>query len=247
MNSFKARGIVLKEIFVGESDKINILLLKEYGKISVSAKGARRAKSKLIAGTSLFSYSDFIIEKGKKYFYISQVEPIENFYNLRNDINVLSYGLYFLEIIEKTIMENIQCDEILKLVIKTLPVLSKNTMSLKLVSNIFEIKYLQLQGYMPEISDCIYCNKRVYPEIYFTIDGIICKDCINHKKDYLKISYSTLYTLQYILSADLKNLFNFNISDIILNELNTVSQKLLNEHFNLDFKAHKFIKELEKF
>ena len=42
----KIRGIVLKEVFVGESDKIITILAKDYGKISISAKGARKPTGK---------------------------------------------------------------------------------------------------------------------------------------------------------------------------------------------------------
>lgn len=245
MLTIKAKGIVLKEIYLKESDKIIIVFLKGYGKMSVSAKGARKPNSKLMAGTAIFTYSDFVIYKGKKYFNLIQAENIESFYNIRNDIITLSYASYFVELTEKTILENVSCDEILLLLIKTLNVLSKNKINPKLISVIFEFKFLQLNGYMPEINNCVYCKKHINnKEIYFGNEGLLCSNCFKHISC-IKISDTALYTLKYILSSNLNNLFNFNISDTALNQLNQISDIFIKSHLNLNLKTYDFLKEIE--
>ena len=57
------RGIVIKETFSGDSDKYIIIFAKDIGKVSVFAKGARKLKSKFLAGTALFTYGDFIVKE----------------------------------------------------------------------------------------------------------------------------------------------------------------------------------------
>ena len=49
-------GIVLKERAYSETSKIIYLLTKEYGYISVLAKGARQIKSNLRSVTTKFTY-----------------------------------------------------------------------------------------------------------------------------------------------------------------------------------------------
>lgn len=153
MATFKGRGVILKESGIGESDKILTLLLKDLGKISVSARGAKKPKSKFLAGTQLFTYADFIIFNGGKFFSITQIDVIENFYALRNDFERLCYAHYFVELCEKTILENLPCDDILLLLLKSLSHLSKGRIPVLLIAAAFECKYLQFYGYAPEPED----------------------------------------------------------------------------------------------
>ena len=50
----KTKGIVLREVKTGESDRILTILTPDSGMISAAAKGAQRLKSKLFAATGLF-------------------------------------------------------------------------------------------------------------------------------------------------------------------------------------------------
>ena len=52
-------GIVIREVQVGEADKIVHLLTDRAGIVSASAKGAMRVKSKLVSATGLLTYSSF--------------------------------------------------------------------------------------------------------------------------------------------------------------------------------------------
>lgn len=58
-------GIVLRRTDYGEADRILNLLTPDQGKISLMAKGVRRAKSKLAGGIELFSVSSITYIKGR--------------------------------------------------------------------------------------------------------------------------------------------------------------------------------------
>ena len=53
MGTEKLRGIVLREQAKGESNKQIVLLAQGVGRVLLSARGARRAKSKLLAATAM--------------------------------------------------------------------------------------------------------------------------------------------------------------------------------------------------
>ena len=89
------RGIVIKETFSGDLDKYIIIFAKDIGKVSVFAKGARKLKSKFLAGTALFTYGDFIVKESRGKYYLDSVDIIENFYGLRNDIYISLWDLFF--------------------------------------------------------------------------------------------------------------------------------------------------------
>ena len=244
MSSFKARGIVLREVYVGEYDKILTLLLKDIGKVSVSARGVRKPKSKLMSATTLFCYADYIIYTGGKYYSISQADTIDGFYNLRNDLETLAYGTFFLELIDKTILEDNPANDILHLLIKSLYQLTKSTVPPQLIARIFELKYLQYNGYTPQTNCCVICGNNT-DNLSISSEGIVCENCINLSSYTKQISHTCLYTINYILSSDLDHLFTFSVSDDTLKQLKAVNELLFNTHISVKLKSYDFIKELE--
>lgn len=248
MGTFKARGIILKETLVGDKDKSLNILLKDYGKFTIWAKNSRNTKSKLMSGSSIFSYADFIIYDNGKNLSLNQIDLIENFYNLTEDLDCLAYGTYFLEFIDKNTCEANPINNIMLLLLKSLLILSKSkVIPPKLIAKIFEIKFLQFNGYMPIVNNCTYCNKYIQNEknIFWGINGSICESCKKNELYTFKINNTVLYTLNYILSSKIDNLYNFNISNEILDNLSLISKRLLNEHLYINLKSKDFIEQIE--
>ena len=89
-----------------------------FGKISCVAKGARRPKSALLAGTQMFCFGEYLVYKGSQTYHINSVEPIEVFYNLRIDLDKLKYAIHINKIIQDVTEENENCYRILQLFLK---------------------------------------------------------------------------------------------------------------------------------
>ena len=68
-------GVVLRETPLGETGKRLVVLAKDLGKITVSAKGAKSAKSRLSAPSQMFTKCTDTKHKYSKY---SQAAPNEN-------------------------------------------------------------------------------------------------------------------------------------------------------------------------
>ena len=69
MEPLKVNGLIIREISVGESDKLVTILTDTMGKITVSCKGVRNIKSKRIAASQLFSYGEFLLSvRASKYY-----------------------------------------------------------------------------------------------------------------------------------------------------------------------------------
>ena len=66
MASIKINGIVIAENNMGDYDKMLTILTPGMGKISCGAKGARRPKSLLMAGTQFLCFADYLIYKGNE-------------------------------------------------------------------------------------------------------------------------------------------------------------------------------------
>ena len=207
-STFKARGVIIKETLVRESDKILTILTKEYGKISVSAKGAKNPKSKFLVA-QLFSYCDFVIYKGRSFYSLAQVDLIESFYNLRLDYDRLNTAYQIIKQIDTWSIGEFLPDEnreILLLLLKALLKLSKMERDFELIRLLFGFKFLQLTGFSPQIEG-----------VYFYTE---------HEK--IKLSNEVIYVLTYILESEVTRVFNIRITEKnMVKDLNLLYNKLL--------------------
>ena len=99
MGQIRTKGIVLVENNLGDYDKMVTILTPGMGKISCVAKGARRPKSLLMAGTQFLCFADYMMYKGNNTYNINSCETIEFFYNIRTDLDKYKYAVHITKII----------------------------------------------------------------------------------------------------------------------------------------------------
>ena len=243
----KLTGIVLSTMPIGEYDKRLLLLTKEKGKIGVFAKGSRRPTSQLLSISQVFSFGEFYIYQGKTSNTITQGNLINSFQELRKDISQLSYGMYFIELLNSVTNEEEDCEEYLRLLYKTLQELIKKRLSNDLIRCIFELKTLSLFGLYPQVTECLYYDETICDDnYYFSVEqgGIVCFNNIKNIKEVIKNAGGTIYTKQYILSSELKKLYNFSVNESILYELKNILKKYINYHIGNKFKTLEVIEVL---
>ena len=120
MGIIKTKGIVLLESNMGDFDKMVSILTPDIGKIGCAAKGARKPKSPLLAGTQFLSFSDLVIYSGASSYNINSCEAIEVFYNIRTDLDKLTYASFISRLVYDVTDENQFTYKILQLLLNTL-------------------------------------------------------------------------------------------------------------------------------
>lgn len=98
-------GICLKSIDYKESDKIITLYLADYGKVAVSAKGCKNAKSKLKYATAPMCFGKYNLAK-KNRFVLIGCDSIDSFFGLSQDPLKYYCACVVLEIVDKMTMED---------------------------------------------------------------------------------------------------------------------------------------------
>ena len=231
MSSIQTKGIVLRETYTGEADKKLTILTKTYGKIAVSARGARKPKSKFMASAQLFTYSSFIIYDGGRFYSIAQADVIENFFELRADYTRLCLSQYFAEMCDKTTPYNAPCDDILHLLLISLSSLAKGVRTPLLIARAFEFKFFQLSGVAPEVEQCAICGGSLTAPIRFGADGTVC-GC--YTQPALIMSAPALSAVKYVLAADLPNIFKFCVSQGALDDMRSAARLFFRHHFDVN-------------
>ena len=237
MGTIKTNGIIISENNSGDSDKMLTMLTPGLGKISCVAKGARRTKSALLAGTQLLCFGEYLMYKGSNTYNINSCETIEVFYNIRTDLDKLKYAVHITKIIRDVTEENQNCYKILQLFLNTLYVISETDKDLNLVLSIFKLRLLSILGFTPRINECVSCKEK-NDIAYFSIkdNGFKCKACGKQDKGSIKISQSTQNAIKYIISAPAKKLFSFSLRDESLKELEILTKIYFNEKLEKEYK-----------
>lgn len=246
MAYIKTKGIILREFNTGEADKIVTIFSKSLGKLTGTAKGARRPKSKFVAGSQFLCYSDFVLYKGKDMYSINSCDIIEPFYEIRNDIIRLTYAAHAADIISDVIQENQPASKVLQLLLNTLHMLSKTDKSPELIIRIFEVRLMSILGYAPFVRGCMECGNEDITKAAFSFKkcGILCGSCKIVDKSAYDISIGTSKALNHIIYSKLTELFSFNLSQSILDELGRITKRYIKERLERDFTKLDFLKEL---
>ncbi len=237
MANIKINGIVLSESNMGDFDKMLTILTPNYGKISCVAKGARRPKSVLLAGTQMFCFGEYLVYKGNSTYHINSVEPIEIFYNLRTDLEKLKYAVHINKIVKDITQENENCFKILQLLLNTLYIISQTDKNLDMVLGVFKLRLLCFLGFTPKILGCTSCREKEDLSCFSIKDnGIKCKNCGKQDTSTIQISESTLSAIKYTVTAPPKKLYSFNLKEEALEEFKLLTKLYFDEKLEKQYK-----------
>ena len=97
--TYKATGINLKSMPLGESDRLLTILTREFGLIRAVAPGARKHHSKLGGRSGLFMVNDLLIASGRSLDKITQAQILESYPRLSEDLVKLAASQYLAEMV----------------------------------------------------------------------------------------------------------------------------------------------------
>ena len=237
MQQIKARGIVLQEYDTGESDKRLVLLCKGHGRILAYARGARKPTSKFMAGAQLFTYADFVLTRGAGFHSLAQADVIENFFALRQDYDSFMAACHVSEICQKTLWDEINCDELLMLVLKTMQNLAKGKIPAAQAAAVFLFRFFGFQGLQPQMDACTICGTPAgeIERPRLVQDGLTCH---HHPHNiHRQISPAAMEAISYIQKNDLPQSFSFSVQESALKELRQIAKFLWDCHFDIGLKT----------
>jgi len=139
------KAIILRRVNYGEADRILTTITLDQGKVSLFARGARRAKSRLAGGLELFSVSDVVFIDGKNDLKtIVSARLDRHFTDIARDIDAAMQAYDFLKLIDENTQDS--CDGDFFILLKhSLEALSSGN-DLQLTKTWFYTQLLRLTG-----------------------------------------------------------------------------------------------------
>ena len=101
MALYRDVGVVLRTMRLGEADRIVTIVTPEHGKVRAVAKGVRKTKSRIGARVEPLSHVSLLCWRGRELDVVTQVEVLDSFRAIREDLDRLTPALTMLEIVDQ--------------------------------------------------------------------------------------------------------------------------------------------------
>lgn len=204
MSTEKTTAIVLRQADFSETSKVVTFLTRDWGKVSVMAKGARRLKSAFESAIDLLACCEivFIRKESGGLDLLTEAKLQSRFAPEGRNMLRLYGGYYVAELLDKLTEEY---DPHLELFDGSLITLNRLIQKEKPLRSllIFELLVLQEIGQMPNLDFCIICNEPIANNgpfgFWVNQGGLVCRKC-QKETPYRKTISTEAVTLLHQLS-----------------------------------------------
>lgn len=150
----KTDGIILGHYDIGEADKIINIFTKDYGKISISAKGVRLQKSKLRGHINTGSHVRIVFVGGSEFLRLTDIEERDNFLHKYSDSKIGLFA-YSATLINRMIQGSDRDEDVWDLFYGFLKFLDSDTLSESpdVLKKMFGVRLLYRLGYVAHIGN----------------------------------------------------------------------------------------------
>lgn len=239
-------GLVLRVSDYNDHDALLTLLTREYGRLTVKARGLRRKNCPLVAPCQLLAYGEFSLFEYRGMYTINEAHSIELFHGLRKDLVRLSLGTYFAQVAELVSQEDTPGSELMSLTLNCLFALSSLPDSEDKIKAVFELRCACLAGYTPDLSGCYHCGNST-PDRFDVSAGVLeCRGCRSAESEGLRLPVTpgVLDSMRYIVFCTPKKLFSFSASSETIKQLSYIAETYLTTQLERGFSALDFYKSL---
>lgn len=238
---FTTEALVIKEMNVGESDRLVTLFTRDLGIIKAFASGAKNIKSKKGAATSLLTYSSFTILDKKGTFRIYEATPIAQFFTLGSDIETLTLSQYFCELALEFAEEGKPTPELLRLILNSLHFLTKEKRYPPLIKAITELRCAVISGYSPNLIACENCGEFEADIMYFNAEEgfLVCESCKGDTQG-IPVTRTELSAMRHIVYSEFSKLYSFEIPEKNADRLSKITEKYITVQTDYKFSALEF-------
>jgi DNA repair protein RecO (recombination protein O) len=206
--SFRAAAVVLRHADWGEADRLLTLYTREQGMVRAVAKGVRKMTSRKSGHLQPFTHITIQLAKGRDLLIVTQVETVNAFLSLHDDLQKTSYAAYVVELLLRFSYEEEGGNPtIFRLLTETLDRLEKEEDSW-LAIRYYEMRLLDAVGFRPHLFECANCGREILAEdqfFSFTAGGVICPRCGQGLPNLMKISIETLKYLRHFQRSSYKD------------------------------------------
>ncbi len=157
---YRCDAIVLARMDFGEADRIVTVYSRQFGKLRIIAKGARRPMSRLGPHLEYFSHASLMLSRGRDLDVVTGAETINPHLPIREDLDAYGHASHMVEVLSRLTEDRQQNIAVFELLSRSLQLLAEHITPFH-VTRHYEFVLLGLLGFKPEIYRCVECQERL--------------------------------------------------------------------------------------
>jgi DNA repair protein RecO (recombination protein O) len=213
--SFRASAVVLRHADWGEADQLLTLYTREQGMVRALAKGARKITSRKGGHLQPFTHITVQLAKGRDLLIVTQVETINAFLPLHDDLLKTGHAAYVVELLLRFSYEDEGANPSIFRCWWKHWIASKKKTDAWLAVRYYEMRLLDAVGFRPQLFECANCGREIRAEdqfFSFTAGGVICPRCGEGLPNLPKISLEALKYLRHFQRSSYRDASRANPS-----------------------------------
>lgn len=249
--SYRTRAVVLRRRDYGDADRILTLYTPDAGKQQFIAKGIRKTTSRKAGHLELFTHSALLVAKARTWPIITEASTVESFARLRQDLLRIGYAGYVAELVDsftETDDENLLLWDLLLVALRYLDT-GADEERLRIFVRWFELHFLSLTGFQPQLFHCIGCGEPLTPVTnYLSIldGGVLCPTCgRNHGGQVEEVEPDVLKVLRFFQSRPWETVEPVAIRHPILLRVENILYRYLLAMLERQLKSTDFVRRLQ--
>jgi DNA repair protein RecO (recombination protein O) len=246
--SIRTEAVVLRHSDWGEADRLLWLFSREMGKVRAIGKGLRKARSRKAGHLEPFTRVTLQVARGRDMWIVTQVETVEAYLPLREDLLRLSYASYVVELLDRFTYEEGENRPLYRLLVETLARLNSEPDPL-LALRYYEIRLLDLLGFRPQLFNCAICGEAITAQDQFfsaSQGGTICPNCGTGFQGAYPISLNVLKYLRHFQRSTYPEAARARISNNLYLEIENVIQHYLTYLLERGLNTPAFLRRLRR-
>ncbi len=245
MSVYEAEAIVLRRYSLSDSDRIIVVITREYGKVRAAAQGVKKPKSRIAGCLEPLNHIrlEFWSREGRELSRIRQAELIHSYLGKNPDLAHVYAFSYFAEIAHEMVQENQPNHALFRLLLAALDAGERWAVSRALV-RYYEIWCLKLNGLFPNYDYCSNCGKCVKDDGFFAwieAGQARCPGCAQGRG--LRIRASAYAALEAMTKLSPEQFAAQPFTNDAASDIERLSQTLLNLHLEKQLKSYQLLKE----
>lgn len=176
---YRAQGIVLRSIRLGEADRIITLYTSTHGRVRGVAKGARRTKSRFGARVDAFTHVDVLLYRGRSDLdVITQADILSRPRRLREDYAAFCAASAMADATDRTTPERERNARLFMLLRSGLEALEAGAADPALLAYAYLAKLASAGGIHPTLAVCVECGSPERIAFSYERGGAVCANCL---------------------------------------------------------------------
>jgi len=246
--NYQTEAIIIKKPKLGEADRILTLYTPHLGKIQAVAKGVRRPRSKLAGHLELLTHSQVSLARGRNLDTITGSQTINSFLPLKSNLELTSYALYAIELVDQFTADHIENYPLFQLLLETMHQLYQAGDN-ELVLRYFELHLLNEVGYRPQLQRCVSCRATLEPitnSFCPSAGGMLCPNCSQGQPLTYPLSVNALKVLRLLQGSDYNTAGKLKINPELSRELEGVMRYYIKYLLEREVKSTAWLDTLRK-